>query len=122
MDSGRNRRLPSTLPDEAVSLPDRPHTRRTMPPTSQVAQVAHASQVTRVLAPARAGGTEAADTIARVTRRRWPRVALGVLIAAVLLVVVLVPPPSLRATLVTLLIVAVLGAVVWRLPMADDED
>lgn len=54
-------------------------------------------------------------------RRRWPRLALWTLIPPALLFVVLVPPQSLRATLVTLLIVAALGLVVWRLPMGDDE-
>lgn len=58
---------------------------------------------------------------AHENRRRWLRFALRVLILPALLFVVLVPPQSLRATLVTLLIIAALGIVVWRLPMADEE-
>lgn len=54
-------------------------------------------------------------------RHHWPRLALRVLVLPALLCVVLLPPQSLRATLVTLLIVAALGVVVWRLPMADDD-
>ena len=54
--------------------------------------------------------------------RGWLRLALrATLPPALLFVVLLVPPQSLRATLVTLLIIAALGLLVWRLPMADEE-
>lgn len=59
---------------------------------------------------------------ARQRWRAWLRLALRALIPpALLLAVLVVPPQSLRATLVTLLIVATLGLVVWRLPMTDEE-
>ncbi len=59
---------------------------------------------------------------ARGDHRGRARFALRALIPpALLFVVLVVPPQSLRATLVTLLIIAALGLVVWRLPMTDEE-
>jgi hypothetical protein len=60
----------------------------------------------------------------RPRHRQWPgwlRLAFRALIVPALLIAVLVPPQSQRATIVTLLIIAALGLLVWRLPTADDE-
>lgn len=65
----------------------------------------------------------AADgTRPRRSGRGAARLAMRALIPpALLFAVLVVPPQSLRATLVTLLIIAALGLVVWRLPMTDEE-
>lgn len=82
----------------------------------------------RLLAPAAA--PIVAVSPAAPTHRHAPttgarqvlRVALRALIPpALLFVALVVPPQSLRATLDTLLIIAALGLLVWRLPMADEE-
>lgn len=116
---GRNPRLPSPS-DEAAHSAGQPGA--VTAPISRVAHTPHTphvAQIARESTAARAVQAVTAGT--RVHRRRWPRIALGVLIAAVLGVVLLVPPQSLRATLATLMIVVALGIVVWRLPMTDDE-
>lgn len=50
-------------------------------------------------------------------RRVWIAIRAALLLVA--LGVLLVPPQSLRVGLATLLIVAVLALLAWRLPMAD---
>jgi hypothetical protein len=94
------------LPDDALG-PERLPTLLAAPTTTPFPSVAQ--------------GQIASPEHERMRHRRWLRLAPRVLILPALLFIVLVPPQSLRATLITLLIIAALGVVVWRLPMADDE-
>lgn len=122
--TGPSRRLPPLSADVGpVPAPPRPAAaQQTLalpvvpaPPTAPLA--APPTAPSRRIPPA----TARARANLRRHHRSWPRLALWALIPPALLFVVLVPPQSLRATLVTLLIVAALGLVVWRLPMSDEE-
>lgn len=126
--SGPSRRLPPLSADAGpASAParSRPARQTLALPVSPVVPVASAAPTppTRPLtSPSRRTPRANMRTQATTRRRRvWPRLALWALIPFALLFVVLVPPQSLRATLVTLLIIAALGLVVWRLPMGDEE-
>lgn len=117
MPSGRSRQLPPLSADTGPAHASGPRQTLTLPavPAAPVPpSPALAPRPQTRSAPPRSAR-------ASVRRRAWPRLVLRVLILPALLFAVLVPPQSLRATLVTLLIVAALGMVVWRLPMADDE-
>lgn len=126
MPSGRSRRLaplstdPASVPDSTLDT----DTDTNCAPTSRqtlVLPVAPAPPSSPLEPPRQTTMPARERAQTRAHRRRWPRLVLGALVPPALLFVVLVPPQSLRATLVTLLIVAALSLVVWRLPMSDDD-
>lgn len=119
--SGPSRRLPPSAEGGPAQAPTSAPLPTPLSRQTLALPVVSAPPTARTAPSRRTPPVDARTRVAMRRHGRWPRLALWALIPLALLFVVLVPPQSLRATLVTLLIVAALGLVVWRLPMGDDE-